>query len=695
MNRLFSRNAPRLLALLISLGVIVGMLSLYIAQPALISRLDLKIYDALLPLRAAPAPFGGAQDPAQSLMVIIDIDEASLAAQGQWPWPRYRLADLIDALNRYRVAAIGVDILFSEADRASPAEMRAALQRDRGLDLGFSGLPPQLHDYDRIFAESLRRAPVVLGMYGRFDDPREAKEAPPDSGIRVIARGHSDDLPFEARLPSLTSIRQPHETLRDAAPSGFINVAPDWDGIVRQAPLLMRIGENVYPSLALRVLMRALEIENIIVESGVDGLAAVRVGDYRVPVSASGMMHIPFIGPRKTYPYISARDILTGALPPDALEGRVVFIGTSAPALLDIRATPLDPIYPGVEIHAAVIDAILTQNAISVPFWTPFLQCLAILCAGLIAAVAFGVARPRVYLPLALLLVAAAILGARFLFAEGLFVSPLYVALTIVALGASLLFLRFWQEERQKLVLRNAFSHYVSPEIVKRITKARGDLLAGEEREVSILFTDIRGFTSISEQLTPQQIVALLNRYFTPMTALVRESSGTVDKFIGDALMTFWNAPLDVPNHAIRAVSAALAMQETLARLRPELHAEFGVTIAIGAGIHTGPVYVGNMGTADTVNYTLIGDNVNLASRLESLCPQYGVPVIVSEATMTQCGERFSFQFLDTLQVKGKQRPVSIYQPMPPQGSDWQASPPSGADGCEKKKDAPRVHAPS
>jgi adenylate cyclase len=658
----FSRHAHRLLTFAVSLGVIVGMLLLYIAQPALISRLDLKIYDALLPLRAAAAPLASAQDPAQSLMVIIDVDEASLAAQGQWPWPRYRLADLVDALKRYQVAAIGVDILFSEADRTSPAEMRAALRRDRGLDLQFSGLPPQLHDYDQRFAESLAQAPVVLGMYGRFSDPVPA--AAPAPGVRVIVRSHPGDMPFAAQLPVLTSIRQPCMPLRAAAPTGFINVAPDWDGTVRQAPLLMRIGENIYPSLALRTLMRALESENLIVESGVDGIETVRVGDYRVPVSSNGMMHIPFIGPRKTYTYISAHDILTGALPPDALVGRIAFIGASAPGLLDIRATPFDPIYPGVEIHAAVLDAILTQNAISLPFWTPFLQCFGILCIGLVAALAFGMARSRVYLPLAVLLVAAAIFGARLLFAEGIFVSPLYVVLTIVAQGASLLFLRFWQEEKQKLILRNAFSHYVSPEIVKRITRSRGDLLAGEERELSILFTDIRGFTAISEQLTPQQIVTLLNRYFTPMTALVRESSGTVDKFIGDALMAFWNAPLDVPNHAIRAVSAALAMQDTLTRLRPELHAEFGVNLTIGAGIHTGNAYVGNMGSADTINYTLIGDNVNLASRLESLCPQYGVPVIVSEATRAQCGDHFAFRFLDTLRVKGKQQPVSIYQPL-------------------------------
>jgi adenylate cyclase len=224
--------------------------------------------------------------------------------------------------------------------------------------------------------------------------------------------------------------------------------------------------------------------------------------------------------------------------------------------------------------------------------------------------------------------------------------------------------LRFWQEEKQKLVLRNAFSRYVSPEIVKRITKLRGNLFAGEERELSILFTDIRGFTTLSEKLSPPQVVSLLNRYFTPMTALVRAHSGTMDKFIGDALMAFWNAPLDVPGHAGLAVESALAMQEKLLALNEDLFREFGVHIRMGAGVHTGPAYVGNMGSAELVNYTLIGDNVNLASRLEGLCPQYGVGVVISGETRAGCEDLFAFQYLDTIRVKGKSQPVSVYAPL-------------------------------
>jgi adenylate cyclase len=641
-------------AALTGLAVLLGMAILYIVQPSPIVRLDWKIYDSLLPLRAAPRP--------SPVPVIVDLDEASLREYGQWPWPRYLVADLLDALNGYGVAAVGLDIMFAEPDRSSPERLREALRRDRGAALNLDSLPHSLHDFDRLLMEALRRSPAVLGFYGRFDGTSAAQDIPPS--VTCIERSSPGAIPLERSLPSAKNAVPPLPLLLDTAPLGFINVAPDEDGIVRKAPLLIRVGSDIYPSLALRSLMLAMGSNNLILRSGPYGLESVRVGQLATPVDAQGSVSLPFIGPSGTYPYISAADVLRKTAPPDALQGRIVFVGTSAPGLLDIRATPLDPIYPGVEIHAAVVDAILTGNALGIPPWTPAAQLLSIVASGLIAALAFGFARPRIYLPVAALLPAAAVLISRRFFTEGLFVSPLYSVITVAVMGASLLFLRFWHEERQKLILRNAFSRYVSPEIVKRITKLRGNLFAGEERELSILFTDIRGFTSLSEKLSPQEVVNLLNRYFTPMTALVREHGGTLDKFIGDALMAFWNAPLDVPEHPARAVSAALAMQEKLLTLNGELQAEFGVGVRIGAGVHTGPAYVGNMGSEELVNYTLIGDNVNLASRLEGLCPQYGVGLVVSGETMAGCGEAFAFHYLDTIRVKGKSQPVRVYAPL-------------------------------
>jgi adenylate cyclase len=650
-------QAPLFSTTLTGVAVIAGMTILYIAQPAPIVRLDLKIYDSLLPLRAAPEP--------SPIPVIIDLDEDSLRQYGQWPWPRYLVADLLEALNGYGVAAVGLDIMFAEADRSSPERLRESLLRDRDSALNLDGLPTDLRDFDQLLADALRRTPAVLGFYGRFGGTAENLDIP--SSIICVEQAAPGAIPLENSLQRAGSAVLPLPVLRDKAPLGFINVAPDGDGIVRRTPLLILAGKTVYPSLALRTLMLALGSKNLIVRSGPYGPESARVGGRTVPVDGQGAMHIPFIGPRGTYPYVSAADVLRGNASPQALQGRIAFVGTSAPGLLDIRAMPFDPVYPGVEIHAAVLDAILTGNAVSVPPWTPAAQAMGILASGLAAALAFGLARPRIYLPVAGTLIAAAVIFSRRLFISGLFLSPLYVVFTVALMGACLVFLRFWQEERQKLILRNAFSRYVSPEIVRRITKLRGNLFAGEERELSILFTDIRGFTSLSEKLSPQQIVLLLNRYFTPMTALVREHSGTMDKFIGDALMAFWNAPLDVPGHPARAVSAALTMQETLLTLNGELQAEFGVSLRIGAGIHTGPAYVGNMGSAELINYTLIGDNVNLASRLEGLCPRYGVGVVVSGETRDGCAGAFAFQYLDTIRVKGKSQSVSVYAPMRPE----------------------------
>ncbi|MDR1396459.1 MAG: adenylate/guanylate cyclase domain-containing protein [Desulfarculales bacterium] len=656
------KNSLRLshLATVAAGGVLTAaMLILYITQPPLLARLDLKVYDSLLPLRAAPSP--------SPVPAIIDLDEASLAQYGQWPWPRYLMADLLQILAEYEVAAIGLDIMLSEPDRSSPDHMRAYLKRDKSVSLDFVGLPPELYDYDRLLARTLKEIPAVLGAYASFAGSERisaVSDNPPPPSVSLIERELPGAVDYKPLMPSASNAVLPLPELRSAAPLGFVNVASDLDGIVRETPLVIRLNDRIYPSLALRSLMLGLNLSNITAQAGPYGLETIRIGRYAVPVSPQGAMRVPFLGPRRTYPYFSAGEILRRGVSPDHLRGRIVFVGTSAPGLLDIRATPLDQFYPGVEVHAAALDAMLTGNAIRIPPWTPALQVLGIALTGILSTVLFGFSRPRIYLPAVIALIAAAIIISRRLFSAGIFVSPLYFVLTAAMLGAFLLLLRFWQEEQQKLHLRGVFSRYVSPEVVKRITKTRGDLFAGEERDLSIMFTDIRGFTSISEKLSPQQIVALLNRYFTPMTALVLEHGGTMDKFIGDALMAFWNAPLEVAEHQIKAVETALLMQERLVLLNEDLRAEFGVDIRIGAGVHSGPAYVGNMGSRDMVNYTLIGDSVNLASRLEGLCPHYGVGAVVSADTMRACGDAFAFRYLDTIRVKGKIRPVPVYNPL-------------------------------
>lgn len=646
----------------LSIFVICCLLGLYAAQPKIIQRLDLAVYDLLLPLRK--------QENISPVPVIIDIDESSLKSYGQWPWPRYLLADLLAKTVEYGATAVGVDVLLAEEDRSSPIRMQNDLAKAAGLNIQFGGLPEEFADYDALLAAELMDMPVVLGAYAYFGGGAEHKKdkkldtvtmpAPPG----LIVRADPNSPAFEAYIPEASDAVLPLPSFQAGAPIGFINMGADLDGLVRQVSLGIKFKQGLYPSLSLRTLMVAVGAQNIIVRTGLDGLESFSVGPYAIPVTPQGEMYVAFQGPRHTYPYYSAKDILQGRLEIDALKGRIVFLGSSAPGLRDIRATPLDRNYPGVEVHAAMLDAMLSGNFIQVPAWTPGMQVLLIVVCGLVSGLAFGFSRPFVYVPLGVGFMLVSVLGARYFFMQGFFVSPLYTILTIGGQGIVIVFLRFWQEELQKNFLRNTFSRYVSPEIVKRIVRVQGDILSGEERELSIMFTDIRSFTSLSEKLSPQQVVRLLNSYFTPMTALVYERSGTLDKFIGDALMAFWNAPLETPGHPALAVGTALAMHERLAELNKKLKVEFNLELSIGVGIHSGNAYVGNMGTEELINYTVIGDAVNIAARLESLCPKYGVGIIVSQETTLQCGDAFAFQRIDTLVVKGRQEPVVIYTPL-------------------------------
>jgi adenylate cyclase len=665
-------GARFLAAVVTEFFVIAAMIALRVAEPPMISRVDQRIYDMLLPLRAAPAP--------SPVPVIIDIDEASLAEYGQWPWPRYLVADLLKSLREYGVAATGMDIMFAEPDNSSPKQVSAHLKRDRNVTVKYEGLPDELGDFDEVLSEELKRAPVALGAYANPDPSSE----PPDirDAVKIIPRALRGAIPYETRLSSTRGATLPLPALRVRARIGFMNVDPDSDGIVRKIPLLIRVGENIYPSLALRTLMLGLGTENIVARHGPDGLESVAAGKFSAHSTPAGEMYIPFIGPRGTYRYYSAADVMKRRVPPGELAGKLAFVGTSSAGLLDIRATPLDKVYPGVETHAAAVDALTAGNSISVPSWTSEMQISYIFVSGIIAMIFFGLAPPLVYIPVAGALIGGSVVISRYFFGEGYFVSPLYSSLTVAATGASILLSRFRRERKQRIMLKKTFSRYVSPKVVNRIMRERGNPFAGEERTVSIMFSDVRGFTSISERLTPRQTVNLLNEYFTPMTAVIQDRDGTLDKFIGDAIMAFWNAPLDVPGHPARALDAALSMREKLDALNAELSSKFGVTLEIGAGVHTGAVYVGNMGSRDLVNYTLIGDNVNLASRLEGLCPYYGVGAVTSGQTKDGAGESFSFQYLDTIRVKGKTEPVTVYVPMRPQEassraaelSDWSAA---------------------
>lgn len=643
------------------------VLALYLAQPAPLQQLDRQAYDLFLRLTAGGEPPPG--------IVIVDIDEKSIASLGQWPWPRYLVAALLENLDSAGASAIGLDILFSEADRTSVSHVRSMLKRFMDLDMTVQGLPDEVLDNDAILADALAATPSVVSMYLRFGAERAPLPAAPLPAASLPAAPGLAVRELEAPAPGVSptaglitagSATLPLPAFSTAAPVAFYNAALDSDGLLRRMSLVIAVQEKIYAGLALRTLMLARGVSALVLETGADGTEGVRVGDLVIPVSPDGTMPVLFRGPGRAYPYVSAVDLLSGKADASLLRGAIVFVGTSAAGLRDIRATPFDRNMAGVEVHAAVVDSILSGRFLSVPPWTPGLQCLGILFIGLACALLFGRARAFVYAPLALGLAGAVIWSTASCFQNGLFVSPVYLLLTVAGEGFTVLSLRFRQEERQKRHLRQAFSRYVAPEVVARIARYERDILAGEERVITILFSDIRGFTGFSETLRPEQLVRLLNSYFTPMTALVRSSRGTLDKFIGDALMAFWNAPLDVPGHAVLAVDTALRMQETLASLNDTLHAQCGQRIAIGVGLHTGRAYVGNMGSEELLDYTAIGDAVNLTSRMEGLCSQYRVGITVSGDTAALCAGEFVFQHVDTLRVKGKKAPVDVFTPLRP-----------------------------
>ncbi len=688
-QNLSATTKNRIVLILAGLFINFLVLAFYVYQPYIIRQADRQIYDIYLRANA-----GGEPSPTPA---IIDIDEPSLNAYGQWPWPRHLIADLIRKLYENGAASIGLDIIFAEPDRTSPVVIQETLNESFGVDIGFTGLPQSLADNDMLLANIIYQTPTILGFYVNFDNPTE-NEANFSATLNSIPEdlphydGILERIPANALEPKTfmttgKGVSLPLSILYQVAPVASLNVAPDPDGIVRAIPLVIQVEDRVFASLGLRSLMRGLGVNTFALEGGPYGLAAIHVGKYRIPVSPSGLFYLPFRGGRGVYPYFSAKDVLDGTLGPEELAGRVLLIGTSAPGLLDIRATPFDPIYPGVESHATVVDAILTGRSISLPLWSPLVQLSAIVAIGIISVLIFGLAPALVYVPSLFILSGASLGSTWHLFStQGIFISPLYTLFTVGAIMIALLAVRFWQESKQKRQLRKAFSRYVSPEMVKQISESGEVVLTGEEREVTLMFTDLRGFTTLSEKLEPQNVVGVLNRYFTPMTSLIQETQGTVDKFIGDAIMAFWNAPLDVENHQLNAVLTSLNMQKALLKLNVELEAEFGISLRMGAGLHTGKVYVGNMGSEELLDYTCIGDTVNLTSRLESLCSTYGVKTVISLTTAQSCLEisqnnpnttqtamfttskiepapDLVFLPIDFIRVKGKTEPVEICFP--------------------------------
>lgn len=597
-----------------------------------------------------------------SPVAIVDIDEKSLAAYGQWPWPRTLVAQLVAALKNAGVRAIGFDVVFAEGDRTSP---EYASRFMAGLDDATFEKLQALPRNDTILADQLRGANAVLGQSASYEAAGAQGEAPRRTSINTIG----DIAGFIPSFPAL--IRNIAELEATASGRGVFSLIGERDGIVRRVPSAVRVGDEIHPALSLELLRVALGRKSIDIRAkSAFGIDALRVSPLIIPTDRLGRIWV-YYTPRETLRTYSIRDVLTGEVGAGELRNRIVLVGTSAAGLLDLRSTPLDTAVPGVEIHAHLLDMILGQSFLSRPAWAQSAEILATALSGLLVALlvpALG-ALPALLASVAIGAVLSG--GSWWLFSrQGLLLDATYPIVAATLVFGLLLVWGYFNEETEKRRIRGAFAQYLSPTLVAQLANDPSRLkLGGETREMTMLFCDVRGFTTLSERYKsdPQGLTTLVNRLLTPLSRAVLDRAGTIDKYMGDCIMAFWNAPVEDPDHQAHACEAALAMHLALAGVNAEREAEAAAAgeeflpLRIGVGVNTGTAVVGNMGSDMRFDYSVLGDAVNLASRLEGQSKTYGVDTVLGEETAGTLDGRFALLELDLIAVKGKTEGVRIF----------------------------------
>ncbi|MBC8021031.1 MAG: adenylate/guanylate cyclase domain-containing protein [Methyloceanibacter sp.] len=652
---------PRLLYVLIVGTVIVASLALRVWDPSPVARLRSLVFDAYQ--RLSPRVF----DPSLPVRVV-DIDEDSLKAIGQWPWPRTVLADLVDKLAAGGAVAIGFDIVFPEPDRMSPANTLRFWPKSEAIQ-GLREEIEKLPSNDHVFAEAIGKAPVVLGFIAA---PQGTSIPETKAGF---AHGGDDPKLFAPYYPGAAASLK--ELQDQAQGSGSLNWIPEHDQIVRRLPMAIRVGETLYPSFAADVLRLAQGASTYVVKSSgasgekafgeKTGIAKIRIGDFEVPTEANGQMWLRFT-PETKERYLPAWKVLNGEIGAGDIEGRILIIGTSAAGLLDLRATPLEASVPGVSLHAQAIEQILQGAFLQRPDFATAAELLYILALGaLIAFLIYRLGALGSAVLCGAAIVAVIAISWYAFKAFGWLVDPIYPAIALAAIylvGTIVIFLR---TERERNRVRHAFSHYMAPALVERLANDPSRLkLGGETRDMTLLFSDVRGFTTISEGLDAEELTRFLNSLFTPLSNIILEEQGTIDKFMGDAVMAFWNAPLDDNAHPSHACNAALRMMGEMERLNAlwkdeaEAKSRPFKPVRLGIGLNTGICCVGNLGSETRFDYSVIGDNVNVASRLEGQSKTYDVGTVVGQSTTARAPD-FAFLELDLLKVKGKTEATRVF----------------------------------
>ncbi|MDA9466785.1 CHASE2 domain-containing protein [Bradyrhizobium sp. CCBAU 53415] len=596
-------------------------------------------------------------------VTIVDIDDKSLARLGQWPWPRTRIADMIQNLSQSGAVAIGFDVVFSEPDRLNPDLVAGQM---RSLDDATRARLRELPTNDQILADAIKRSRVVLGETGLPEVLSELDKSLPFTGIATLGEEGSERFLFD--FPGL--LRNVPAIEKVAAGRGLFSIKPERDGLIRRVPMVMRAQGNIMPSLSLEILRVVTGTPTLLIRTDKTGIKAVRLKGLEIPTDKNGQLWVHYARQDPSI-YVSAADVLDNTVPPSRIAGKLVLIGTSAGGLNDIKTTPVEKAMPGVEIHAQVLESVLSKAAISQPSYALGVELIAALVIGLLVII-FTPNLGPVRLVLAGAMFAAILVGTSwFFYAQRRYLIDFtYPLLSTTAIYLTLIFASFVREQRQRVQIRGMFAQYMSPVLVEQLAQSPEKLvLGGEEREMTIMFSDVRGFTTISESYKhdPQGLIALMNRFLTPLTDVIIERKGYIDKYMGDAIMAFWNAPLDDAEHEVNACEAAIQMLEQIDLVNKEREQEAAdgghvyIPLNVGIGLNTGIGVVGNMGSDLKKNYSVLGDSVNLASRLEGQTKEYGFPIIVGSRTALAAKEKFAILELDFIMVKGKTEPEVIY----------------------------------
>ena len=658
----------------LGVGVVVLFIANYVSNEPVtfFKRLELLAYDARLDW-TMPSKI----DPR---IVIIDIDERTLAVEGRWPLARDKWVQLIKQLFEvYKVKVAGFDVLFTEPDTSSglsnlEALGQGAFKSSTEFQAKLAELRPQL-DYDKRFAEEIKKHAVVLAFSGSNDrradlDTLELGTLPPPTFTAETFKqpfAVPEMLGYSANLPTLQS---------NAAATGHIIPTVDIDGVLRRVPIFVKFKDGYYDALSIAVYRTFLdnEPERIILrENEGDGIVRLKSVEFRdktiIPIDNDGAALIPFRGKNPMFRYISATDVMRGKLTPGELEGKIALIGTTASGLFDLRSTPVNELYPGVEVHANMLSGFMDNNLKRAPSFEGAIKAITILLIGLPLAIALVKLNP-VLSTVTVFLTAVLLVAFNMYWWNDNLVLPIAMPLLMIGILYLLnMAYGFFIESRSKRQITGIFGTYVPKELVDEMARNPANYSTkGESRDMTVLFSDVRNFTSISEGLTATELTAMMNAFLTEMTQTIQVQRGTIDKYIGDAIMAFWGAPVKDEKHAEHALLSALAMQKRIKEIGSDFVKRGWPKLEIGVGLNCGVMNVGDMGSTFRRAYTVMGDHVNLASRLESLTKEYGVGILVSENIVNAVPD-VVYRELDRVRVKGKLEPIGIHEPVGTKGA--------------------------